>query len=156
MIVVVVIVALIIIAGVVGFTFINSANTNSSPTTTPPDAMMDESMNMEEDKSATPGASETGGAMESEQGTIVVNGSSFAFSPKSITVKKGEKVTILFKNTGGVHDFTIDEFDIKTKQIQSGQSEEVSFTPTETGTFEYYCSVGNHRQMGMTGTLIVE
>ena len=29
-------------------------------------------------------------------------------------------------------------------------------TFNQTGTFEYYCSVGNHRAMGMKGTLIVQ
>lgn len=32
----------------------------------------------------------------------------------------------------------------------------VTFVADETGTFEYYCSVGNHRGQGMIGKLIVE
>jgi plastocyanin len=33
---------------------------------------------------------------------------------------------------------------------------EVEFTPNIVGEFEYYCSVGDHRAKGMTGTIIVE
>ena len=32
----------------------------------------------------------------------------------------------------------------------------VEFTVDKTGTFEYYCSVGQHRANGMVGNLIVE
>jgi uncharacterized cupredoxin-like copper-binding protein len=32
----------------------------------------------------------------------------------------------------------------------------VQFVADKTGTFEFYCSVGNHRQMGMVGTLVVQ
>lgn len=87
---------------------------------------------------------------------ITVVGSSFRFSPNEIRVKKGDVVTIVFQNSGGLHDFVIDEFNVKTKQISGGESETVTFTADKTGTFEYYCSVGNHRQMGMKGNLIVE
>ena len=38
----------------------------------------------------------------------------------------------------------------------TGQIDEVEFVVDKAGTFEYYCSVGNHRQMGMVGKLIVE
>lgn len=55
-----------------------------------------------------------------------------------------------------MHDFVIDELNVKTKIVKDGESETVEFTPDQTGTFEFYCSVGQHRQMGMKGTLIVE
>jgi len=34
--------------------------------------------------------------------------------------------------------------------------ETVEFTPTTSGTFEYYCSVPGHRESGQFGTLKVE
>jgi len=94
--------------------------------------------------------------MMGEGKEIVVSGSNFAFAPSEIKVKKGEKVMITFKNTGGFHDFVIDEFDVRTNQIKDGEEESVEFTADKAGTFEYYCSVGQHRQMGMKGKLIVE
>ncbi len=87
---------------------------------------------------------------------IIVDGSNFAFIPKEIRVKEGERVRVTFNNSGGTHDFVIDEFNVRTRQIQGGQSDTVEFVPNKKGTFEYYCSVGTHRQMGMRGNLIVE
>lgn len=87
---------------------------------------------------------------------ITVEGSNFKFMPTEIRVKKGDTVRVIFKNTGGMHDFVIDELNVKTKVIQGGQEETVEFVADKEGSFEYYCSVGQHRQMGMKGTLIVE
>jgi len=87
---------------------------------------------------------------------FTVTGSSFKFSPATLTVNKGDTVRITFKNSGGMHDFVIDEFNASTKIIQSGETDTVEFTADKAGTFEYYCSVGNHRQMGMVGTLTVK
>jgi plastocyanin len=87
---------------------------------------------------------------------ITVIGSSFKFAPSEIRVKKGDVVTINFQNSGGMHDFVIDEFNVKSKRISGGETDTVTFTASKTGTFEYYCSVGNHREMGMHGNLIVE
>ncbi len=87
---------------------------------------------------------------------ITVTGSNFKFDPSEIRVKKGDIVTINFQNSGGNHDFVIDEFNVKTKVIAGGESDSVTFTADKVGTFEYYCSVGNHRAMGMKGNLIVE
>ncbi|MBI2464729.1 cupredoxin domain-containing protein [Candidatus Shapirobacteria bacterium] len=88
--------------------------------------------------------------------TFNIKGLNFAFDVKEIRVKKGDKVTINFTNTEGFHDFKIDELNVTSKQIQAGESETVTFTADKAGTFEYYCSVGQHRQNGMWGKLIVE
>jgi plastocyanin len=88
--------------------------------------------------------------------TVTVSAKSFSFTPSTITVKKGQQVKIVFQNTGGFHDFRIDEFNVKTPQITANNTAEVTFTPDKAGTFEYYCSVGNHRAMGMVGKLIVQ
>lgn len=98
----------------------------------------------------------TGEAMTSEVKEIVVTGSNFKFVPNTITVKKGEKTRIVFKNSDGMHNFTVDELGIATKNISTGEEDSVEFTADKTGTYEFYCSIGNHRQMGMKGTLIVE
>ncbi len=87
--------------------------------------------------------------------TFKITGSNFSFDPKQITVKKGDTVKITFVNTNGVHDFKIDAFNAATKQISAGQQETITFIADKTGTFQYYCSVGNHKTMGMVGTLTV-
>lgn len=103
------------------------------------------------------------GARTPNQGTkspdareIVVEGENYHFIPETIRVKKGEKVRILFKSMDGIHDFRIDELNIVTATVRSGQEDFVEFTPDKTGSFKFYCSVGNHRAMGMEGTLVVE
>ncbi|MDO8269353.1 MAG: plastocyanin/azurin family copper-binding protein, partial [Candidatus Levybacteria bacterium] len=64
-------------------------------------------------------------------------------------------VKITFKNTQGFHNFLIDEFDVKSKTIPVDQTDEISFIANKKGAFQFYCSVGNHKAMGMVGTLTV-
>lgn len=87
---------------------------------------------------------------------IEVEAGSFYFKPSTITVKKGSQVKIVLNNKDGIHDFVLEEFNVKTPQITAGKTAEVEFTADKAGSFEYYCSVGNHRQMGMKGTLVVQ
>ena len=92
----------------------------------------------------------------SEVTVIEVEGGAFYDKPNEIRVKQGETVRIVFTNAGGTHDFTIDEFNVKTKTTQTGETAEVEFVASQTGEFEFYCGVGNHRAQGVKGTLIVE
>ncbi len=88
---------------------------------------------------------------------ITVEGFEFKFAPATLTFKKGETVKLTLKNTGKMpHDFVIDELGVKTKVINGGETDTVEFTPDKAGSFEYYCSVGKHRAMGMKGTVTVE
>ncbi len=88
--------------------------------------------------------------------TVDITGESFEFSQTEIRVKKGDTVKINFQSTGGFHDFVIDEFDTATKKVNPGEVTSVEFVADKTGTFEYYCSVMDHRAKGMVGKLIVE
>jgi plastocyanin len=87
---------------------------------------------------------------------FIVSGENFSFTPNEIRVQKGETVRIVFNNTGGMHDWRLDEFAAGTQIIKEGESDTVGFVADQAGSFEFYCSVGQHRQLGMTGTLIVE
>jgi cytochrome c oxidase subunit 2 len=87
--------------------------------------------------------------------TIEVEAGMYYFKPSEIKVKKGEKVRIVLKNVEGMHDFVIDELKVNSGIIQSGQTTEFEFVTEKTGEFEYYCSVSNHRAMGMKGALVV-
>ncbi len=87
---------------------------------------------------------------------FTVTGENFSFIPSVMTVKKGDKVKINFKNQNGMHNLIIDEFAVNTGIIKSGEEKSVEFTADKTGSFQYYCSVGSHRAMGMWGTLKVE
>jgi len=87
--------------------------------------------------------------------TFTVDAKNFSFSPASISVKKGDTVKIILKNTEGGHDLVIDEFSARTKIINSGEEDAIQFVADKTGSFEFYCSVMSHREMGMKGTLTV-
>lgn len=87
---------------------------------------------------------------------FTVTGKNFSFTPNMITVKKGDKVKITFKNTQGFHDFVIDGYRAATIQFAAPGEEILEFTADKAGSFEYYCSVGTHRMMGMKGILKVE
>lgn len=86
---------------------------------------------------------------------FTVTGANYSFSPSTLTVKKGDRVRIVFQNIEGFHDFRVDELNVATRQIRAGDRDIVEFTPDKAGTFEYYCSVGHHRMAGMRGTLVV-
>ncbi|HVS79795.1 MAG TPA: cupredoxin domain-containing protein [Candidatus Paceibacterota bacterium] len=88
--------------------------------------------------------------------TFTVSGKNFTFTPSTITVNKGDKVKIVFQNTEGTHSFQIDGYNVGTQTIAAGQEATVEFTADKAGSFQYYCSVGTHRQMGMVGTLVVQ
>ena len=80
----------------------------------------------------------------------------FSFTPSEIRVSKGDTVKITLQNQEGTHDWVLDEFNARTERIGAGATATVEFVADKTGTFEYYCSVANHRAMGMKGNLIVE
>ena len=88
---------------------------------------------------------------------ILITGGNYKFNPSTFNVKKGQAVKLVFNNTEGFHDLVFDNLDIRTKQMKAGESETVEFTaPDEAGEYTFYCSVGQHRQMGMVGKMVVE
>ncbi len=148
------IIAIVLLAAGGFFFYTQSQSTTANPAMEANEST--EQMNTTDTMTAEP-TTDTGESMTDEVAqTIEVEGGSFFFKPNEIRVKKGQQVTINFTNSGGLHDFVIDEFDVATKQLQAGGKESITFTPDKVGTFEFYCSVGQHRQMGMKGNLIVE
>lgn len=103
-----------------------------------------------------PSTTSASGSVNGQTVAVAVEGGNYYFKPNTITVKKGEKVKLTFTDAQGMHDFNIDELGVKTDVIKDGETATVEFTPSKVGTFEFYCSVGEHRQMGMKGTLVVE
>lgn len=87
---------------------------------------------------------------------FIVNATNFKFSLDEIRVGQGDTVRIVFVNGDGTHAWKIDEFNVATNVIQTGEDETIEFVADQAGRFEYYCSVGEHRELGMHGTLIVE
>ncbi len=88
--------------------------------------------------------------------TFEISGFNFGYTPSEIRVKRGDTVHIVFKNSGGFHDFVIDALSVRTERLGEGETADLTFVADKTGSFEYYCSVGKHREMGMKGVLIIE
>lgn len=102
------------------------------------------------------GESMMDGGMMNEMKIFKITGQNFRFSQNEIRVKKGDRVKIEFESTDGFHDWVVDEFSGRTAQVNTGGKAFAEFVADKTGEFEFYCSVGKHRQMGMKGKLIVE
>lgn len=90
------------------------------------------------------------------QKTFNITGGNFYFVPNKITVNKGDTVTLVMTNAGGFHNINIDEFNVKSQTVTTGNATVVTFVANKTGSFVYYCSVPTHRQRGMWGTLTVQ
>jgi len=88
--------------------------------------------------------------------TFNVSAVNYSFSPNEIRVNEGDKVKIILKSENGLHDWVLDEFNVKSTNVNSGETTEVDFVADKKGVFEFYCSIGTHRQKGMIGSFIVE
>ena len=137
---------IIIVVAAGGYYFMNANKTATNPTTNevtiPTSAPESEAATSPSEVSGT---------------EITVECGEFKFTPSEITVKKGEKVTLAFKNAGSVpHDYVIADLGVTTRRINPGEEDTVEFTPEEAGEFKFICDIGNHEEQGMTGTLIVE
>lgn len=95
---------------------------------------------------ATP--SSTGGT------PVPVELSSFAYSPKQVTVKAGQPVTFRLRSKDIEHTFTVKDLGIDWT-VPTGGANTQNFTFQKTGEFRIVCTVAGHEAAGMVGTLIV-
>lgn len=90
---------------------------------------------------------------------VEIEMSSFQFSQDTLTFKAGQTVTIKLTNSDSFHDLVVDGLGVASEQISAGDETSITFTlPKDSAgkTYEYYCSVGNHRELGMVGLLTVK
>jgi len=129
---------LVILIG--GYVLITRSN-NSSPTITPTPTPISQ-------VSSTPEATASPTLTEKETN---INMSNFSFVPSTVTITKGTKVT--WTNNDSVrHDAMSDPGRemFKSQLLEQGQS--YSFTFTDAGTFDYFCSVHLNMKGGITVT----
>jgi len=139
-----------------------SSTTQGTSVETAPEGMPfdeegDESVSV--DQGTQPSESQVAGAetdTDANVQVVSVEAGSFYFKPNEIHTKVGQSVKIVMTAKDMMHDFYIDELGVKLPITKAGETNTVTFTPTQKGTFEFYCSVGNHRQQGQVGRLIVE
>ncbi len=79
----------------------------------------------------------------------------FVFSPKTITVPSGTDQFVVV-NTGAVeHTFVIDALKVKSPPIKPGQSVTLTIN-LKPGTYQVYCDVPGHKELGMVSTITVK
>ena len=79
-----------------------------------------------------------------------------AFQPTEIVIPADTDVTIQLTNNGvAIHNFVVDELDIDSGDFTSGQAGTVTVN-APAGSYEYYCSIPGHKDLGMVGTLTVQ
>lgn len=103
-----------------------------------------------------PSMAESGDAMMGDVVTVDMEAANFSYTPKEIRAKIGQTVRINFASADMMHDFNIDELNVDGPVVEAGESTVIEFVASEAGSFEYYCSVGQHRANGQVGMLIVE
>jgi uncharacterized cupredoxin-like copper-binding protein len=111
---------------------------------------------------------------------ITIESTEFGYAPASITVPAGQPVILTIHNNGEVeHDFVVEDIDVTDVveeghgsaehdmhdtqgdydlhvSTQKGETSTLKFTALKPGTYQIFCSVAGHLELGMTGTLIVE
>lgn len=116
-----------------------------------------------------------GETREGEKGGFAILGEDIISPGPTIQVKKGDQVTITFRNVHGTysrervsHNFVVVAeikhfpeateplWGAKTDTVQAGKSTSVTFIPDTAGEFFYVCDVPGHTEMGMYGSFIVE
>lgn len=156
---------MIIVGGVVllaviglGIAFATSNNSNTSPTPTPEMDMGTESNQSDIQTQSSPAVEgeQSDSMSDSDVQVVNIEAGSFYYKPNEIRVKKGQTVKVTLQSVDMMHNFVIDELNVDMPVVQNGNTGTVEFTADQAGEFEFYCSVGQHKQLGQVGTLIVE
>ena len=113
--------------------------TTTSPTTT------------EETTGATGATGEDGGGAA---GASTITMTEYSFDPSEESVKQGDTIDVV--NDGSLpHNLTVEGTDLATSDLDGGQNEELT-VDLDPGDYEFICTIGDHADQGMTGTLTVE
>ena len=93
----------------------------------------------------------------SSQETFSISESDFTLTPATVTIDAPGTYTFEATNDGGVdHALEIEGSGIEEETETIGPGESASVTvDLESGTYEMYCPIGNHRDLGMSGEVTV-
>lgn len=112
--------------------------------------------------------------IEDQKIILNVHPSDFSYSPSEIIVEKNQAASITLNNQDQVdHDIEIKNLSFQEGSVSqhtehtsggadfhlhasANSSAAITFTPTKTGVYEFYCTVPGHKESGMTGKLIVK
>lgn len=126
------------------------------------------------------------GAASPASQQVTVKGSEFKFDPNQFTWKANQPVQLVFQNTGSVdHELDLTAMPTKNVQLDlsqggnipadakntaqqdaqagkvlvyagPGKQATVTFTPTQSGTYQFACNLPGHKEAGMVGTVTVQ
>jgi uncharacterized cupredoxin-like copper-binding protein len=108
---------------------------------------------------ATQASTTAGAAATGAGGTVNLTATDFKFNPSDETVKSGDVSFTLTNDGQTAHSLEIEDVNGQDKELEGdvspGQdgSLKVNLPP---GKYEFYCPVGNHKEMGMTGEINVQ
>lgn len=104
-----------------------------------------------------------------------IEATSLQYFPSIFEIQKNKPITIVFRNNDTIeHDIQIHNISYSSSEENSHQnhtstenstlhlhadaksSSKMILTPLKSGTYEYYCTIADHKENGMRGTLIVK
>lgn len=111
------------------------------------------------------GTGDPGNTTDPPKASIAIDATGFypaspALTPARFEVASGTLLTITYTNRDSNpfigHDLFVDGVDVGTQQLANGQSTTLEFLVTlDPGEYAYYCRIGNHRDQGMEGVMVV-
>lgn len=87
---------------------------------------------------------------------ILLTAGNYRFWESVINAQLWDTITITLQSDEWYHDFVIDELWVASEAISAGETTTFSFVVDQAWTFEYYCSIWNHRAQWMLGMLVVQ
>ncbi|WP_373892942.1 plastocyanin/azurin family copper-binding protein [Virgibacillus natechei] len=102
---------------------------------------------------------------------LVIQADEFSFSPNQVDLSAGETIKITLDNIGEVeHDLEVIGMEAEVEEMSSshdhhqedsqihihsnsGEKQEISFTPLNPGRYRYICTIPGHAESGMTGMI---
>jgi nitrite reductase (NO-forming) len=150
------VIIVMLIAAMVGVLILNSAPATKSPNTV---GTSSSTTSLNTTTISSTSSSQSSSSTSSTPATDVnVTLKSYSITPNVINADPGETLRVKVTNSDSTHDFVVPELNAATRLLGAGESQIIEITiPTNAAgkTYEYYCSVSNHRSMGMTGTIKV-
>ena len=87
-------------------------------------------------------------------GAVQVTLSEFAITPATIAAPLNGK--LLVTNSGAaVHNFNVQGTNLKTKDLQPGETATLDLKGVKAGTYTAFCAIAGHQQLGMQATLVI-
>jgi uncharacterized cupredoxin-like copper-binding protein len=92
-----------------------------------------------------------------DRAVVDISLSEFVAEPSEIAVEPGSYTFHVVNDGQVVHALEIEvpSGEVETGDLQPGESADLEVDLPEDGAFELYCPVGDHRNRGMEGTIVV-